>query len=66
MKIVQLTAEESRPVLRAFPTDVPVGVRFLKRANLVRQSTAEEVETLAGEITVFRFDPISAGRSSSA
>lgn len=57
VNIVELTAEEARPVLRAFPSEVPVGVGFLKRSGLVRQGTATEVESLAGQIAVFRFDP---------
>jgi deazaflavin-dependent oxidoreductase (nitroreductase family) len=61
VKLVELESEQSRPVLRAFSTEVPVSVAFLKRAGLVRHGTPEEVEALAGRIAVFRFDPISAG-----
>ncbi|MDA3662706.1 nitroreductase family deazaflavin-dependent oxidoreductase [Mycobacterium xenopi] len=60
VKVVELNAEESRPVLRAFPAEVPIGVGFLKRAGLVSRGTPEEVEALAGRIAVFRFDPIPA------
>ncbi|HZU49650.1 MAG TPA: nitroreductase family deazaflavin-dependent oxidoreductase [Mycobacterium sp.] len=60
VKIVEVSPEEARPVLRAFPTEVPVGVSFLKRSGLVRQGTPEEVEALAGRIAVFRFDPFPA------
>jgi hypothetical protein len=56
--ITELTAEQARPVLRAFPIEVPVGVSFLKRGGLVRQGTPDEVEELAGRIAVFRFDPV--------
>ncbi|MGH3966785.1 MAG: nitroreductase family deazaflavin-dependent oxidoreductase [Mycobacterium sp.] len=58
VQIVELTAEAARPVLRAFPTEVPIGVSFLKRAGLVRLGTPDEVEALAGRIAVFRFDPL--------
>nr|WP_119184947.1 nitroreductase family deazaflavin-dependent oxidoreductase [Mycobacterium decipiens] len=55
--IVELTAEEARPVLRAFPIQVPVGVAFAKRSGMVRDGTADEFEALAGRLAVFRFDP---------
>ena len=60
IKITELTAEQARPVLRVYPTEVPVGISFLKRSGLVREGTSEEVEALAGRIAVFRFDPIAA------
>lgn len=58
VKIVELTADEARPVLRIYPDEVPVGVTFAKRSGMVRDGTADEFEALAGRITVFRFDPI--------
>jgi deazaflavin-dependent oxidoreductase (nitroreductase family) len=58
VKIVELTADEATPVLRAFPANVPVGVGFAKRSGLVREGTPEEFEALAGRLNVFRFDPI--------
>ena len=58
VKIVELSAEEARPVLRAYPTEVPVGVAFAKRSGLVRHGTPDEFEALAGRCAVFRFDPI--------
>src|SRR5271157_2521005 len=57
VRIVELTAEEARPVLRAFPEEVPVGVSFAKRSGMVRDGTSDEFEALAGRITVFRFEP---------
>ena len=59
IKIVELDAEESRPVLREFPAQVPVGVGFAKRSGLVRDGTPDEFESLAGQLAVFRFDPVS-------
>jgi deazaflavin-dependent oxidoreductase (nitroreductase family) len=56
--IVELGAEESRPVLRAFPSQVPVGVGFAKRSGLVRDGTPDEFESLAGQLAVFRFDSV--------
>src|SRR6476659_5580001 len=55
IKIVELDAEESPPVLREFPAQVPVGVVFAKRTGLVREGTADEFETLTGQLAVFRF-----------
>ena len=60
VRIVELTAAEARPILRAFPSEVPVGVAFAKRSGMVRDGTSEEFEALAGRITVFRFDPVAA------
>ncbi|ORB73679.1 nitroreductase family deazaflavin-dependent oxidoreductase [Mycobacterium scrofulaceum] len=60
VRIIELTAEQARPVLREYPTEVPVGVGFLKRSGLVRRGDPEEVEALAGQIAVFRLDPIPA------
>lgn len=57
VKIVELTPDESRPVLRAFAVKVPVGVGFAKRSGLVVDGTPDEFEALAGRLTVFRFDP---------
>jgi deazaflavin-dependent oxidoreductase (nitroreductase family) len=62
IRIVELGAEESRPVLREFPVQVPVGVGFAKRSGLVREGTPDEFEALAGQLTVFRFDPVPSTR----
>jgi deazaflavin-dependent oxidoreductase (nitroreductase family) len=58
MTIVELTAEQARPVLQSYPAAVPVGVGFAKRAGMVCNGTPDEFEALAGRIAVFRFDPI--------
>jgi deazaflavin-dependent oxidoreductase (nitroreductase family) len=58
VKIVELPLDEARPVLREFPVQVPVGVAFAKRSGLVVDGTPDEFEALAGQLTVFRFDPI--------
>jgi deazaflavin-dependent oxidoreductase (nitroreductase family) len=59
IRIVELDAEEARPVLREFPAQVPVGVGFAKRSGLVQDGTPDEFEALAGQLAVFRFDPVS-------
>jgi len=59
--IVELSAEQARPVLRAFPAEVPVGVRFAKSSGMVVDGTSDEFEALAGRLAVFRFDPVDPG-----
>lgn len=58
IRIVELGADEARPVLREFPAQVPVGVRFAKRSGLVRDGSPDEFERLAGRLAVFRFVPV--------
>ena len=58
VKIVELTADQARAVLRAFPVEVPVGVAFAKRSGMVVDGTSDEFEALAGRLAVFRFDPV--------
>ncbi len=55
--IVELSPDESKPVLRAFAVKVPVGVGFAKRSGLVTEGTPDELEALAGRLAVFQFDP---------
>ena len=49
---------DARPILRVFPTEVPTGVGFMKRAGLVTEGRPEEFEALAGRCAVFRLDPV--------
>lgn len=58
VSFVELTAEQARPVLRAFPEKVPTGVGFFKRSGLVDQGTADEFAALAGRCAVFRLDAV--------
>ena len=58
VRVVELSAEEAKPVLRAFPVEVPTGVNFMKNAGLVKDARPEEFEALAGRCAVFRFDPV--------
>ena len=58
VSIVELTAEQARPVLRAFPVEVPIGVKFAKSSGMVVDGTSDEFEALAGRLAVFRFDPV--------
>jgi deazaflavin-dependent oxidoreductase (nitroreductase family) len=57
VRMVELTADEARPLLRQFPTLVPTGVGFMKRSGLVTEGTPDEFQALAGRCAVFRFDP---------
>jgi deazaflavin-dependent oxidoreductase (nitroreductase family) len=57
VRMVELSAEEARPFLRVFPTEVPAGVGFMKRAGLVTEGRPDEFEALAGRCAVFRLDP---------
>ena len=52
--IVELDADDARPVLRAFAVKVPVGVGFAKRSGLVVEGSPDEFERLAGRLAVFR------------
>jgi deazaflavin-dependent oxidoreductase (nitroreductase family) len=61
VKIVELTAAQARPILRAYPVQVPVGVTFAKRSGMVVDGTSEEFEALAGRLAVFRFDQVTSG-----
>jgi deazaflavin-dependent oxidoreductase (nitroreductase family) len=61
VKIVELTGAQARPILRAFPVQVPVGVAFAKRSGMVVDGTSDEFEALAGRLAVFRFDSVTPG-----
>jgi len=58
VRMVELSPDDARPFLRAFPTEVPSGVSFMKRAGLVTDGRADEFEALAGRCAVFRLDPV--------
>ncbi|CAN5138882.1 nitroreductase family deazaflavin-dependent oxidoreductase [soil metagenome] len=58
VRMVEMSAEHARPLLRVFPVEVPTGVSFMKNAGLVTDGTPEEFEALAGRCAVFRFDTV--------
>jgi deazaflavin-dependent oxidoreductase (nitroreductase family) len=58
VRMVELSPDDARPILRAFPTEVPTGVGFMKRTGLVNEGSPEEFEALAGRCAVFRLDPV--------
>jgi deazaflavin-dependent oxidoreductase (nitroreductase family) len=58
IKMVEMSTEEARPLLREFPIKVPTGVGFMKNAGLVTGPNPDEFEPLAGRCAVFRLDPV--------
>jgi deazaflavin-dependent oxidoreductase (nitroreductase family) len=58
VRVVEISADEARPLLRQFPVLVPSGVSFMKRSGLVTDGAPEEFEALAGRCAVFRLDPV--------
>jgi deazaflavin-dependent oxidoreductase (nitroreductase family) len=58
VRMVELGAAEARPILREFPVQVATGVDIMKRAGVLKTGTAEELESLAGRLPVFRIDPV--------
>jgi deazaflavin-dependent oxidoreductase (nitroreductase family) len=57
VKLVELSVEDARPVLRAVPTINPSGASIMKDSGVVSSDSPEEFEALAGICAVFRFDP---------
>jgi deazaflavin-dependent oxidoreductase (nitroreductase family) len=58
VRLMELSADEARPLLREWPNQVPTGVGFMKRAGLVTEGRPEEFEALAGRCAVFRLHPL--------
>ncbi len=57
VRMVELSVEDARPVLREFPAQAPTGVDLMKRAGVLTTGTPEELESLAGRLAVFRVEP---------
>ena len=60
VRLVEMSVEEARPLLREFPVRVPAGVGFIKSTGLVTGPNPDEFEALAGRCPVFRLDPVNA------
>jgi hypothetical protein len=58
VRLVEMSVEESRPLLREFPVKVPTGVGFVKNTGLVTGPNPDEFESLAGRCPVIRLDPV--------
>lgn len=57
VRLVELTAEQARPVLREFPVRVPSGVSVMVKAGVVPDGSPDAYEALAGRCAVFRVEP---------
>lgn len=60
VRMVEMSVEDARPLLRVFPVEVPTGVGFIKNAGLVTGPDPDQFEALAGHCPVFRLDPVNA------
>ena len=60
VRMVEMSVEDARPLLRKVPVEVPSGVGFMKNAGLVTGPNPDEFEALAGKCPVFRLDPVNA------
>jgi deazaflavin-dependent oxidoreductase (nitroreductase family) len=58
VRMVEMSVEEARPLLRVFPVEVPTGVGIIKNAGLVTRPDPDQFEALAGRCPVFRIDPV--------
>ncbi|MDG5486027.1 nitroreductase family deazaflavin-dependent oxidoreductase [Mycolicibacterium gadium] len=58
VRMVELSAEDARPILREFPVQVADGVDIMKRAGVLKTGTVDELVGLAGRLAVFRIDPV--------
>jgi len=58
VRMVELSPDEARPILREFPVLVATGVDIMKRAGVLTTGTPDELEGLAGRLPVFRIDPV--------
>ena len=57
VRLVELGAAESRPVLRAWPEQIPQGAKIMYDAGVVEAMTPEAFEKIAGVCAVFRLEP---------
>ncbi len=53
VRMVEMSTEEARPLLRVFPVEVPTGVGFIKNVGLVTGPNPDEFEALAGRLPCF-------------
>jgi deazaflavin-dependent oxidoreductase (nitroreductase family) len=58
VRMVELPADQARPLLRIWPREVPASLGLMKGAGLVTEGTPDEFEKLAGTCAVFRIDPV--------
>ena len=58
VRLVEVSPDDARPLLRVYPTEVPAAVGFVKSAGLVKHGTPEEFAALASRCAVFRVEPL--------
>ncbi|WP_051164684.1 nitroreductase/quinone reductase family protein [Nocardia testacea] len=63
VSLVELPVAEREPVLRAFPREVPHGVRFMIAAGAVESADPDAFAAAAPRCPVFRVEPMSGGGS---
>jgi deazaflavin-dependent oxidoreductase (nitroreductase family) len=56
VRLVELSTEEARPVLREFPVRVPTAVSPMVGAGVVADGSPDAFEALAGRCAVFRLE----------
>ena len=56
VRLVELDADEARPILRAWPAVTPQGVQMMVDAGVVADTTPDELEKAAGICPVFRVE----------
>lgn len=56
VRLVEIPAAESEPVLREFPRLVPTGVPVMIKSGVVTSDDPEEFAALAGRCTLFRIE----------
>lgn len=60
VRLVEVPERERRPVMRAFPAEVPHGVFMFLKMGIADAATPEAFEQGAAKVAVFRIDPRSA------
>jgi len=58
VRLVELSADEARPVLREFPVRVPSAVSVMVGAGVVPDGSPDAYERLAGRCAVFRLESV--------
>lgn len=58
VRLVEIPANESEPVLREFPRLVPTGVPVMIKSGVVTSDDPDEFGALAGRCVLFRIDDV--------
>lgn len=56
VSLVELDAEQARPIMREWPAVTPQGVAMMRDAGVIADTTPDELEKVAGTCPVFRID----------